>query len=207
MWRHGNSAAVFQALLAVNARFVAQTTRRLEQNTVCVVADDGRATLVRDRTRHVRARVNERSRCLGMSATVLDERSTDRTNNCDMTQLQTILVVEDEVLIRVTAADALRDHGYNVVEVANGDDAVSLLSAGDVEIDLVFSDVRMPGVTDGFSLARWVRSNRPDIGVLLTSGYIGNAARSSDVFAHGPLLSKPYDHQELVDRIQKLLEG
>jgi CheY-like chemotaxis protein len=142
-----------------------------------------------------------------MSATVFTERSTDRVEDCSRSPLPTILVVEDEVLIRVTAADALRDHGYAVVEVSNGDDAMSLLLAGNTSIDVVFSDVRMPGVTDGFSLARWVRLNRPEIGVLLTSGYIGNAARSADVHAHGKLLSKPYDHQELVDRIQQLLEG
>lgn len=139
-----------------------------------------------------------------MSAALMTEQAANHAAERDLASSITILVVEDEALIRVTATDALRDCGYMVVEAANGDQAMALLMAGDTHVDVVFSDVRMPGVTDGFSLARWVRANRPDIRVLLTSGYIGNAALSCDVHAHGPLLSKPYDYQELVDRLQQL---
>lgn len=139
-----------------------------------------------------------------MSVALMTEQAANHTAERDLAPSPTILVVEDEALIRVTATDALRDCGYTVIEAANGDQAMALLMAGDIHVDVVFSDVRMPGMTDGFSLARWVRANRPDMRVLLTSGYIGSAALSCDVHAHGRLLSKPYDYQDLVDRLQQL---
>lgn len=142
-----------------------------------------------------------------MSTTLVPEHAIDSLNESASDTMPTILVVEDEALIRVTAVDALRDCGYTVVEAANGDQAMAILAADEIHVDIMFSDVRMPGVTDGFSLARWVRANRPGIRVLLTSGYIGNAARSCDIREHGPLLSKPYDYQELVDRLYQLSAG
>jgi CheY-like chemotaxis protein len=81
---------------------------------------------------------------------------------------------------------------------------VAILQAPDVSIDVVFSDVEMPGGMDGFGLARWVRSNKPGIQVILTSG----AERSADIAATlceaGPLLKKPYPSKDVVDRIRQL---
>src|SRR5690242_12753864 len=65
----------------------------------------------------------------------------------------TILVVEDEPLVRMDISEALRHHGYRVLEAANGDDALKLLAEGKT-IHLVFTDVRMPGRSDGFDVAR-----------------------------------------------------
>jgi CheY-like chemotaxis protein len=116
----------------------------------------------------------------------------------------TVLVVEDEVLIRLVIADYLRECGYRVHEAVSAEEAVAILQAPDVSIDVVFSDVEMPGDMDGFGLARWVRSNKPGIQVILTSG----AERSADIAATlceaGPLLKKPYPSQDVVDRIRQL---
>lgn len=110
----------------------------------------------------------------------------------------TILVAEDEVLIRMAASDFLRHYGYRVLEAANALEVQALFKAGE-PIEVVFSDVNMPGEMNGFDLAEWVYRQYPDVKVILTSG----AARATD--ADTPLLQKPYDHDDLLARIKKLL--
>ncbi|HEV2565683.1 MAG TPA: response regulator [Microvirga sp.] len=118
--------------------------------------------------------------------------------------LQTVLVVEDEVLIRLVIADYLRECGYRVHEAVNAEEAVAILQSPEVSVDVVFSDVEMPGSMDGFGLARWIRANKPGTQVILTSG----AERSADIAATlceaGPLMEKPYPSQDVVDRIKQL---
>lgn len=119
----------------------------------------------------------------------------------------TILVVEDDPLIRFAMADYLRDCGYQVVEAVNGDEAKSLLDAPEPLIDLVFSDVHMPGTTDGFALARWVRAAYPDVAVILTSGIAQTADLGEELCGIGPLEAKPYLMASLSKRISQLLRG
>jgi len=90
----------------------------------------------------------------------------------------TVLVVDDEPAIRGFLYDYLFEAGFNPLAVESADQAVKLLKNGHA-IDLVFSDVRMPGTMDGFDLARWVMANRPGLPVLLASGDLGktNAVR------------------------------
>lgn len=116
-----------------------------------------------------------------------------------------ILVVEDEVLIRMVIAEYLRDCGYHVVEAGNGREAISLFEAG-LEIDVVFTDVQMPGDTDGFALARWVRSNRVGVKVILTSGVAKASDAAAELCEDGPLLQKPYEAEEVERRIKLLIE-
>jgi CheY-like chemotaxis protein len=120
------------------------------------------------------------------------------------TPLHTVLVVEDEVLIRLVIADYLRDCGYKVHEAANADEALAILQAPEVSIDVVFSDVEMPGSMDGFGLARWVRSNKPDIQVILTSGVQRSADIAATLCEAGPLLQKPYPSEDVVQRVRQL---
>jgi CheY-like chemotaxis protein len=121
------------------------------------------------------------------------------------TAQQTILVVEDEVLIRLVIAEYLRECGYKVHEAATADEAIAVLEAPEVSVDIVFSDVVMPGNMDGFALARWVRAHRPDIQVVLTSGIDRSAEKAGELCEAGPLLQKPYHPQRVVDRIRQLL--
>src|SRR6185503_10871663 len=89
-----------------------------------------------------------------------------------------VLIVDDEPAIRGILYDYLSEAGFNPLAVESGDDAVKLLESGQA-VDLVFSDVRMPGSVDGFGLARWVMDHRPGLPVLLASGDLGktNAMR------------------------------
>lgn len=116
-----------------------------------------------------------------------------------------ILLVEDEVLIRMVIAEYLRDCGYHVVEAGNGREAITLFEAG-LEVDVVFTDVQMPGDTDGFALARWVRANHPGVKIILTSGVAKASDAAEDLCEDGPLLQKPYDAAEVERRIKLLIE-
>ena len=118
---------------------------------------------------------------------------------------QTILFVEDEAIVRLAMADYLRDCGYKVLEVNDADEAVAVLKS-DAHIDLVFTDVQMPGTMNGFELARWIRTNRPGMPVILTSGIDRLADRAADLCDEGPFLRKPYDRQQLLSRIRRALE-
>lgn len=82
-----------------------------------------------------------------------------------------LLVVEDEMFIRMFVCDVLREAGYDVVEAVNGDEALELLKAG-VSIDLVLSDVRMPGSTDGMALLDFVKKNHAGVPVIISSGHL-----------------------------------
>ncbi|QDO95969.1 response regulator [Ferrovibrio terrae] len=115
-----------------------------------------------------------------------------------------VLVVEDEVLIRMVVAEYLRDCGYVVVEAGSAHEALALFKA-DVEVDVVFSDIQMPGPMDGFGLAQWVRQNKPGVEVILTSGAASAADRAADLCEEGPLLQKPYESDEVDRRIKQLL--
>jgi len=116
-----------------------------------------------------------------------------------------VLVVDDEILLRSVVAEYLRDAGFRVVEAANGREAVTVLAAGEA-VDVVFSDVRMPGDVSGYDLAEWVRINRPAVGVLLASGYVGNSSRSRHVGGNAPtLLTKPFDYERLLQQLRDLI--
>lgn len=116
----------------------------------------------------------------------------------------TVLVVEDDVLVRNIVAAYLRECGYDVIEASGADEAIRVLQA-DVRVDIVFSDVNMPGSMDGFGLAQWVRHERPWLKVILTSGAARTAKEAGDLCEHGPMLAKPYDHAELERNIRSLL--
>lgn len=112
-----------------------------------------------------------------------------------------VLVVEDEVLIRITLADCLRDSGCCVLQAATGDEALTLLASG-VPCDLVISDVRMPGKTDGLALLRQSKLEHPDLPFIVVSGHL----LSDDVVQADGFFSKPYDFVEVVAAVGRLIE-
>jgi CheY-like chemotaxis protein len=115
---------------------------------------------------------------------------------------RTILVVEDEVVIRMLISDVLRDAGLRVVEAANADEALMYVKT-DPNVRLVFSDVRMPGSMDGIELAHRLRSEFPHITVALASGHL----IQSDVEKGTLLFTKPYPLEETAARISAILDG
>jgi CheY-like chemotaxis protein len=111
-----------------------------------------------------------------------------------------VLIVEDEILIRMLLSEALRQEGYVVIEAANADEAILVLRAA-ASPDVLVTDVRMPGTVDGFALAAYVRRTRPELKVIITSGHAGPdvALGLADAF-----LPKPYELGALLGRIRTL---
>jgi DNA-binding response OmpR family regulator len=117
----------------------------------------------------------------------------------------TILVVEDETLIRLAAADYLRDCGYRVLEAVTARDAERLLAAGE-SVEIVFSDIDLGREADGFALARRIREHHPDVRILLVSG-VQRPVGESERLCDGPFMTKPYSYVELAVNIEALLLG
>ena len=121
--------------------------------------------------------------------------------------METILVVEDDRLVRDHALTQLRSLGYATLEAANATEALAIIEAGH-EVDLLFTDIIMPGAMNGRQLACEVKRSRPDIKVLYTSGYTENA-----VIHHGRLdsgvllLAKPYRKTDMARMIRTALDG
>jgi DNA-binding NtrC family response regulator len=111
-----------------------------------------------------------------------------------------ILVVDDEPMIRLALADHLEGKGFEVHQAVHADEAITILCAVDCTIDLVFSDVRMPGTMDGLGLSKWIFQNRPHIPVILASGDMGKAVALEDLCgAHA--ITKPFDYDVVTEKI------
>lgn len=117
-----------------------------------------------------------------------------------------VLVVEDNPEVREITVKRLDILGYTVVTAENGASAIEILRSMP-GVQLVFSDVVMPGGISGFDLAAWVKANRPAVRVLLTSGFTGEVARHGEepAMANVPLLSKPYALPELARAVREVL--
>jgi len=133
--------------------------------------------------------------------------STDCGKDAETPRAPVILVVEDEVTVRFCLAEYLAQHGFVVMEAANAAAAVSILQADDAPVDLVFSDVSMPGQMDGLGLARWVHDHRPEVPIILTSGVPQKVIEAKALCAERgeKVLPKPYDLDDVEQRIRGLL--
>jgi CheY-like chemotaxis protein len=112
-----------------------------------------------------------------------------------------VLVVEDEVLLRLMIADELRSKGFSVVEAANADEALAVLRSS-APVDLVFTDIQMPGTINGLALASLVRTTQPELKIIVASGH-SPAYPSRDIA--DAFFGKPYDVVRVVTRIKELL--
>ena len=121
-------------------------------------------------------------------------------------QGETVLLIEDHPDFRNTSARMLRTLGYAVIVAEDGDAAMAPLS-GPEKIDLLFTDIMLPGSMNGFDIARKARALRPDIKVLYASGYPGDIARQgADVGESFEMLKKPYLRHDLAARLRKVLD-
>ena len=116
--------------------------------------------------------------------------------------LPTILVVEDEPLVRMFACDVLEDSGYNVLVAANAREALALALVCS-DLAALFTDIDMPGDLDGIALARRLAQEKPGIPVLVTSG-VGLVGRELPPGAR--FLGKPYSASRLLDLLSKVLD-
>ena len=117
---------------------------------------------------------------------------------------ETILVVEDDVLIRMPIAQYLRDCGYKVIEAVNADEAMTVLLQQETVVDIVFSTIEMSGSTDGFGLSKWVREHRPGLDVILT-GTVPRAVNAAKELCDDGPMPKPYEPRTVLDQIRRLL--
>jgi PAS domain S-box-containing protein len=116
---------------------------------------------------------------------------------------ETILIVEDKKNVRRFAVRGLKNLGYQALEADNADKAMELL-ANDYSIDLLFSDIVIPGKKNGRELARWAATQRPDLKVSLTTGaYKETREKHDDNF---PVLKKPYSLEQLAQYIREQLD-
>ena len=122
-------------------------------------------------------------------------------------RLQKILVVEDQEAVRAVACGFLTDFGYDVVEAEDGFQALSKLQE-DPDIDLMFSDIVMPGGMNGFDLAQAASGMRPELKIVHTSGYPKGAMVHQDEprFKQGFIIMKPYRREELQKIIRDAFE-
>jgi PAS domain S-box-containing protein len=119
---------------------------------------------------------------------------------------ETILVVEDDADVRAFVREQLRDLGYRVIEAADGPQAQRILD-GDQPVDLLFTDVVMPGGMTGRQLADAARARRPGLRAVFTSGYTENSIVHQGKLDKGvSFLSKPFRRQELALKIRETLD-
>ena len=120
---------------------------------------------------------------------------------------ETILVVEDEPRVRKLLARRLRNLGYRVIEAENAQSAKQLIESK-LDVDLLFSDIVMPGEMDGHDLVYWAREKRPELKLLLTTGANSEHSRGrrSGKDESIPLLHKPYTEKTLQETIRSLFD-
>ena len=123
----------------------------------------------------------------------------------DPRQAETILVVEDEPGVRALTRRVLEEHGYAVLEAPGGATALEVLRDRDLQIDLLLSDVIMPGMS-GTRLAAAARELRPDLAVLFMSGHNEEMLdRHDGIEGDAPLIVKPFSPEDLLDRVGRTL--
>ncbi|MEH3087661.1 MAG: histidine kinase famiy protein [Xylophilus ampelinus] len=138
------------------------------------------------------------------SAAELSIRAADRGGN------ETILVVDDRIEVAELSRDMLQGLGYRILMAHSGNEALELLAllGPDEKPDMLFTDLIMPGGMNGFTLAREIRRQIPDIRILLTTGYAGdNQSKNADQGLEFEMLKKPYRLNDLARRVRMVLDG
>ena len=115
----------------------------------------------------------------------------------------TILVVEDEVLIRLATCDYLRHCGYRIIEGSTAEEAQRVFRAGQ-PIEVLFSDIELGPGMDGLGLAKWVRQHFPQVRILLASG-VARVSEQAEDLSDGPFFAKPYAHEMLETHLRRLV--
>jgi CheY-like chemotaxis protein len=113
-----------------------------------------------------------------------------------------VLVVEDEMLLRMRAVDMVEDAGFTPVEAVDADEAVAILESRS-DIALLFTDIQMPGSMDGLKLAHAVRERWPPIKIILVSGQLKLA--NIDIPADSRFFGKPLEAKELIAEMQNMI--
>ena len=121
------------------------------------------------------------------------------------TAIETVLVVDDEVIARMVISEYLRLCGYRVIEAADSEEALAVLQHAELSVDVVLCGIGQVGAAGGFALAQWVRQHKSETDIILAGSYDRAATAAAELCESGPNLAKPYEPQVVVDRIKKLL--
>lgn len=113
-----------------------------------------------------------------------------------------VLVVEDSAIIRISAVELVISAGYQVLEACDADEAIRILEAR-TDIDLVFTDVQMPGTMDGIKLAHYIRNRWPPVKLIVASG--AAIVEQSGLPSGSKFFSKPYDEHTIAEAMAVLL--
>jgi CheY-like chemotaxis protein len=131
----------------------------------------------------------------------LDSGDTGYVMGTSATKRPVVLIVEDEFLLRMNAAEMIGDAGFGVVEAGNADEALAILEARP-DFHVVFTDIQMPGSMDGLKLARFVRGRWPPIKIVATSGFVN--VGKDDLPEGGRFLPKPYRPEQVIVTLREL---
>ncbi|WP_414815911.1 response regulator [Rhizobium sp. IY2] len=113
-----------------------------------------------------------------------------------------VLVVEDSTIIRMGAVDLVLSAGYEALEARDADEAIRILESRD-DVDLVFTDVQMPGTMDGIKLSHYIRDRWPPVRLIVASGEA--ILEESSLPTGSRFFSKPYDSHAITDAMAHLL--
>jgi CheY-like chemotaxis protein len=116
------------------------------------------------------------------------------------------LVVEDNDKVRTATVSRLKSLGYAVLQARTGIEAIKLLESGE-PIDLVFSDIVMPGRMTGYDVAEWIRARKPDLKVVLASGYSNMPLAAKEAVPGIRVLGKPCTREQLAHAFRQALHG
>jgi CheY-like chemotaxis protein len=125
-------------------------------------------------------------------------------NNSAARQKTLVLVVEDEPMLLLMAADLVEDAGFEAITATNADEAIRILESRN-DIAIVFTDIDMPGSMDGLKLAAAVRGRWPPIEIIVTSGHVD--VKSQQLPDRGRFFRKPYESQKIVDTMRGMAKA
>jgi two-component system, response regulator PdtaR len=114
----------------------------------------------------------------------------------------TVVVAEDEALLRIIAVSALADEGFETFEARHADDVLAICATQAEKIDVLFIDIQMPGTMNGLELARHVRTQWPWIAILIASG--NTFPETGALPAGSRFLAKPYDLNDIASRVHEV---
>jgi CheY-like chemotaxis protein len=119
--------------------------------------------------------------------------------------MDTVLVMDSEVLVRSEIATYLRRCGYLVIEAGTSIEAIRVLSEQRLRIDAILIDAESGGEMNGFALGRWVRLNRQDVRVILAATIEKTAHAAADLCEEGPQVARPYQPEQVSNYIRRML--
>lgn len=128
----------------------------------------------------------------------------DHQNSAHRPQPVSVLVVEDETLIRLLAIDSLKDAGFDAIGAVHAAEAISILESGQ-PVDFVFTDIMMPGSTNGIGLGAWIRENRPQLPIAFTSGVARSSMLTLGLRENDAFFPKPVPFERLERHIRMIV--